>query len=317
MAMNQIQFQAGMSLTRFFEEYGTEEQCEQALEKARWPHGFQCPRCQGTEATAFRVGKRSYRQCRACHRQTSLRAGTIFHSSKLPLTKWFQAMFLMSQSKNSISALELHRVVGVSYHAAWRIKHKLLQVMSEREAGRILDGEVVMDDAYLGGEHRGKAGRGSENKVPFVAAVELNEDEHPVWACFTPVSGFTREAIGEWARQHLAASASVLSDGLNCFPAVTDSGATHHPEVVGATRRSTDMPCFAWINILIGNLKTSISGTYHAFKFRKYAHRYLAERQYLFNRRFNMKTILKRLLVASVQTGPRTEKWLRSAEHWC
>ena len=315
MAMNRIQFQAGLSLTDFFQRYGTKEQCEQALEKARWPEGFRCPRCGGREAIAFQVGKRPYRQCRDCRHQTSLRAGTIFHGSKLPLAKWFQAMFLMSQSKNSIAALELHRLLGISYPAAWRLKHKLMQVMVEREADRILEDDVVIDDAYLGGEHRGKAGRGSENKVPFVAAVQLNEEGHPLLASFMPVAGFTRKAIGDWARQHLAASSHVLSDGLNCFPAVTESGATHQPEVVGTSRRSTDMPCFAWINTLIGNLKTSISGTYHAFKFWKYAHRYLAERQYLFNRRFNMQTIIKRLLVAATQTGPRPEKWLRAAEH--
>ena len=57
---------------------------------------------------------------------------------------------------------------------AWRAKHKLMQVMAKREAGRALQGEVVIDDAYLGGARRGKAGRGSENKVAFVAGVQLS-----------------------------------------------------------------------------------------------------------------------------------------------
>lgn len=317
MAMNWVQFQAGMSLSEFLEQYGSEEQCEQALEKARWPDGYHCPRCGCREASVFRVSTRKYRQCRNCRHQTSLRAGTIFHGSRLPLAQWFQGMFLMSQSKNSVSALEMHRLLGISYPAAWRLKHKLMQVMAEREADRMLEDDVVIDDAYLGGEHRGKAGRGSENKVPFVAAVQLDEEGHPLWACFTPVKGFTKDAIGEWSRRHLSASCRVVSDGLNCFLAVTQSGANHRPEIVGKTRRSTDMPCFAWINILIGNLKTGISGTYHAFKFQKYAHRYLSERQYLFNRRFGMKTLIRRLLVAGAQTEPRPEKWLRSADRWC
>jgi ribosomal protein L37AE/L43A len=316
MAMNQIQFQAGLSLSDFIRQYGTETQCEQALEKARWSDGFQCPHCGGKEASTFEVEERRYWQCCRCRHQTSLRSDTIFHGSKVPLTKWFQAMFLMSQSKNSIAALELRRMLDISYRAAWRIKHKLMQVMTEWESDRILEGDVVIDDAYLGGEHRGKAGRGSENKVPFLAAVQLNEEDHPLRVCFTPLPGFTRKAVGDWACRHLAASSRVVSDGLNCFPAVTQSGATHHPEIVGVDRRSTDMPCFTWINTLIGNLKTSISGTYHAFKFRKYAHRYLSEQQYLFNRRFNMKSIINRLLVASAQTGPRSEKWLRTAEYW-
>ena len=186
-----------------------------------------------------------------------------------------------------------------------------------RAAGRALQGDVVMDDAYLGGERRGKAGRGSENKVSFVAAVQLSEEGHPQIARFDPVKGFTRDAIGQWAERYLCTATRVLSDGLNCFPAVAQAGAVHVPEVVGGSRRSTDMPCFTWVNTLLGNLKTALAGTYHAFNFRKYAHRYLAEYQYRFNRRFDLKAILPRLVRAAAATGPRTEAWLRTAEQSC
>lgn len=314
MAINPIQFQPGMSLTELFEQYGTEKQCEQALEKARWPGGFQCEHCGGTQHSTFEAADRRYWQCSSCRHQTSLRSGTIFHGSKLPLRQWFQALFLMSQSKNNISALELKRQLGLNYRSAWRVKHKLMQVMVERESTRTLLDHVVIDDAYLGGERKGKAGRGSENKVPFVAAVQLNEEGHPLVVRFDRVEGFSKAEIGEWAKKFLCESTQVVSDGLNCFPAVTEAAAIHIPEVVGTGRRSTDMSCFAWVNILLGNLKTALSGTYHAFKFRKYAHRYLAEYQYRFNRRFNMKAILPRLLRAAVTTGPRTESWLRLAE---
>lgn len=317
MAMNPIQFQPGMSLSELFDEYGTEQQCEKALEKARWPQGFECPRCGGAGHSQFYAEDTKYWQCRACRHQSSLRSGTIFHGSKLPLRKWFQALFLMSQSKNNISALELKRQLGVSYPTAWRVKHKLMQVMAEREAGRTLEGDVVIDDAYLGGERRGKAGRGSENKVPFVAAVQLNEKGHPQVVRFDPVAGFKKADIGQWAKRYLCASSRVLSDGLNCFPAVEHAGAVHVPEIVGTQRRSTDMPCFIWVNTLLGNLKTALAGTYHAFNFRKYAHRYLAEYQYRFNRRFDLKAIMPRLLRAAATTGPRNEAWLRLAEHSC
>ena len=317
MAMNPIQFQPGMSLSELFEHYGTEPQCEKALEKARWPTGFQCPHCEGTTYSQFYVRDTQYWQCRTCRRQTSVRSGTVFHSSKLGLCKWFQALFLVSQSKNNISALELMRQLGVSYPTAWRVKHKLMQVMVEREAGRTLQGDVVIDDSYLGGEHPGKAGRGSENKVPFIAAVQLSDEGHPQVVRFDPLAGFKKSDISRWAERYLCASTRVLSDGLNCFPAVAQAGAIHQSEVVGANRRSTDMPCFLWVNTLLGNLKTALAGTYHAFGFRKYAHRYLAESQYRFNRRFDLKAIVPRLLRAAVTTGPRTEVWLRLAEYSC
>ncbi|MCU7912216.1 MAG: IS1595 family transposase [Candidatus Thiodiazotropha sp. (ex Lucinoma aequizonata)] len=90
-------------------------------------------------------------QCYHCHQQTSLTSGTIFADTKLPLTTWFLSMFLVIQTKNGISALELMCHLGVSYGTAWSIKHKLMQVMKEGEDGQLLDGIIQMDDAYWGG----------------------------------------------------------------------------------------------------------------------------------------------------------------------
>ena len=89
-------------------------------------------------------------------------AGTIFESSKLALPTWFVAMQLITQAKNGISSLELKRHLGVSYPTAWLMKHKIMEVMLQREDSRQLTGRVEIDDAYLGGEHHGgKPGRGS------------------------------------------------------------------------------------------------------------------------------------------------------------
>jgi len=77
---------------------------------------------------------------------------------------------------------------------------------------------VRLHDAYLGGERTGgKAGRGSENKVPFVAAVSLTDAGHPLRVKLNPVPGFTLNAIAEWAKDHLAAGSAVKSDGLACW----------------------------------------------------------------------------------------------------
>lgn len=314
MAMNRIQFQAGMSLAEFHQGYGSEAQCERALEQARWPDGFACG-CGHRGHCVVWHGRVKTFQCHRCHRQTTLTSGTVFEATKLPLRTWFLAMYLLTQSKNNVAALELRRMLGVCYRTAWRIKHKLLQVMVEAEADRCLGGRVEVDDAYLGGELAGgKRGRGSENKVPFVAAVETTVDGRPLWLVVSRVKAFSLEEIEPWARHHLAASTVVVSDGLACFKAVEKAGCRHDPNLVGQGRKSTQMPCFAWVNTLLGNLKTAISGTYHAFDFGKYGERYLAEVQYRFNRRFDLKAILSATLDAAVATGPRTERWLRLAE---
>jgi len=313
MAMNKIQFQRGMSYEQFNQRYGTEERCEEALVKSRWPQGYCCPRCEGNRASMTHNGRRLW-ECLGCGYQCSSIAGTVMEATKLPLTKWFLAMFLMTQSKNAIAALELMRQLGVTYKTAWLIKHKLLEVMTQREAPRQMTGRVEVDDAYLGGEHEGKAGRGSENKVPFIAAVQTNNRGHPITVCLDRVKAFSKESIDVWANARLGAATTVVSDGLWCFQAVAATAQTHQRIVTGGGRKSVKKPEFRWVNTLLGNLKTALSGTYHAFNFEKYGQRYLAEFQYRFNRRFNLKAMLPRLLRAAVLTKPQPSTKLRGSE---
>jgi transposase-like protein len=316
MKMNRIQFQPGMSINQLFAHYGKQEQCELALEASRWPNGFRCPKCSSNRHSSYRRGRQvKVFQCSDCRTQTTLTEGTIFHSSKLPLTLWFQAMFFLTQNKNNVSILELKRLIGISYRTAWRLKHKLMQVMYEREQSTVLSERIEVDDAYLGGElPGGKAGRGSENKVPFIAAVQTNQLGHPLYAVFSTVKSFSGEEVERWAKRSLAPSSRVVSDGLWCFQAVEAAGCVHQREVVGKERKSTDMDCFSWVNTVLGNLKNAISGTYHAFDFAKYAHRYLGEFQYRFNRRFDLAAMFKQLVRAAVKAGKISEQKLRLAE---
>ena len=294
--------------------YGTHEQCHAQLVASRWPQGFACPNCAGTQHSSFERKGLRYWQCSACREQTTVTCGTIFQSTKLPLTHWYLAMHLLTQAKNNVSALELKRHLGVRYKTAWLMKHKLLQVMYVREDARRPDGRVEIDDAYLGGElPGGKPRRGSENKVPFVAAVQTAPAGHPQLVCLTKLV-FTKEAVAQWAHKSLCATAQVVSDGLWCFQAVTACGATHERTVTGGGAACVKLDKFRAVNTFLGNLKTAFAGTYHSFDFVKYAHRYLAEVQYRFNRRFDLSVILVRLLRASSMTKPHPEHRIRAAE---
>ena len=106
----------------------------------------------------------------------------------------------------------------------------------------------------------------------------------------------------------------MISDGLWCFRATALVGAEHQRVVTGGGKASVERPEFKAINTLLGNLKTAISGTYHAFDYAKYSHRYLAELQYRFNRRFDMRSILSRLLTALIAVPASPERRLRLAE---
>ena len=304
-------------MPEYLKDNATEPQCERLLEAVRWPNGFCCPRCGQAAHYVLRDGVRKVFQCNACRHQASLIAGTVFQGTKLPLTTWFLAIYLISQAKTGLSALALKRQLGVSYPTAWLIHHKLMQVMADREDRYLLEGKVQVDDAYLGGERAGgKVGRGSENKVAFVAAVSLNEEDRPLRVRLTPVPGFTLKAVAAWAKDHLAPGSAVFSDGLACFGAVTEAGCSHQTTVI-AGRKPKEVPEFKWINTVLGNLKTSLSGCYHAFDFRKYATRYLAAFCYRFNRRFDLRSLHQRLLIAAVGTTPQPLRSIRVADVHC
>ena len=314
MKMNRVQFQAGLSMAEFMDCYGSDDKCETALIESRWPDGFACPACGCGHSSAFRRQGRLYFQCTACRHQCSVISGTIFEATKLGLSRWFLAMHLLTQSKNNVAALELMRHLGVCYKTAWLIKHKLMAVMRVREDTRLLDGRVELNDACLGGERSGgKPGRGSENKVPFVAAVQTTPEGQPQFVCLRQ-QPFTHEEVAVFAARSIAPSATVVSDGLWCFGAVQMVGADHEPISTGGGKASAKLPQFKAVNTFLGNLKRSLGATYHAFDFAKYAHRYLAEAQYRFNRRFNLHSILARLLRAACLTSPVPALSIRLAE---
>lgn len=316
MAKNRVQFQKGLSLFAFQETYGTSAQCVAALFAWRWPAGFVCPAC-GQSAGYVEVRTRGLLQCKHCRHQTSVTAGTIFAYTKLPLTVWFLAMYLLTQQKNGISALELKRQLGVSYPTAWSIKHKLLQTMLERDADRQLTGVIAIDDAYWGGECHGESPwRGSPNKTPLVAAVATDHDGHPMAMRMSVVDGFRKSELAAWASKFLHPDSIVVSDGLGCFRGIADAGLEHQPIVTGSGPSSVQIPEFHWVNTMIGNVKNAMRGTYHHAS-ANHLPRYLAEFCYRFNRRFELAAMLPRLGYAAVRTPPMPYRLLKLAEvHW-
>jgi len=151
--------------------------------------------------------------------------------SRVPVPQWFRGMYQLTQSKSGVSPLELSRRLGVQYDTAWKLEHKLMQVMKERDSRLQLTERVAIDDAYLGGERAkvpGKAGRGAPGKTPFVAAVETEHDaSQPRRIVLQVVDGFTGAEIADFAKRKLAPSADVISDGRSRFPFGTEAGCSH------------------------------------------------------------------------------------------
>jgi transposase-like protein len=313
-AKNKIQFQKAMSLHTFQSEFGTLAQCRAQLFQYRWPQGFTCPQCGSRKYSE--LGTRDLYQCHQCRYQCSLTSRTIFSSSKIPLTIWFLAIFLITQSKEGISSLKLSRLLGVSANAALRIKHKLQLVMKSADDSMPLDGLIQVDDAYWGGvKHGGKRGRGAPGKTPFLAAISRNEKGHPIHIRFSRIGSFSAQEIGSWATKHLHGKTIVITDGLACFSEFDRLGHIHGSVVTRGTWQNPQFKTFKWLNTALGNVKTAIRGTYHKLS-HDHLPRYLAEFCFRFHRRFQMELMVPDLIKISAEALPIPQRQLKLAEDW-
>ena len=149
-----------------------------------------------------------------------------------------------------------------------------------------------------------------------MAAVQTTESGQAILMCLSH-RPFTKESIQAFAEKSLAAPATLVSDGLGCFTVVRGMDILHEPHIAGGGAASAKHPSFLAVNTALGNIKTSLSGTHHAFGFRKYATRYLGQVQYLFNRRFDLRTVLGRLARAASHAAPCPLRIIRAAEPSC
>jgi len=168
----------------------------------------------------------------------------------------------------------------------------VLQVMRDHNQEERLSGCIEIDDAYLGGERSGKPGHSAEHKFLFVAAVQTNGESHPMRVQLRRVRDFTLAEVSRYAQQAIAPGSLVVHGGLNCFRAFDTATCVHERHITGGGRAGMANPELNWVNTLLSNVKNAMTGTYHAIR-GQHAPRYLAEFEYRFNRRYNLKAMLK------------------------
>ena len=121
------------------DDLGIEERARAFLEQLRWPDGVRCPRCDGSTGIS-RLATRGQFDCEGCGYHFSVRVGTVLHGSRLPLSTWVAAVYLMTESEAGISANQLGQTLGVSYKTAWFLSHRIRIAMRD-EAGQLLAAE--------------------------------------------------------------------------------------------------------------------------------------------------------------------------------
>jgi len=133
-----------MTLIEFRTKFKDEEACRDYLFKKRFPSGYTCPKCGGTEY--YKISTRDLYQCKSCRRQTSSTAGTVLHKTRIELTKWFLVMFLMATDEREISATFLSKEFELPYKTAWFMLYRLRSAKGQWDSKYILSGIVESDD---------------------------------------------------------------------------------------------------------------------------------------------------------------------------
>lgn len=287
---------AECSFYEWQQRFETEERCLQHLASLRWPEGFQCPHC-GHDQGYFTASRGHY-ECAACHRQSSVTAGTLFHATKLPLLKWLWAIYWVAADKGSISALRLSKLIGVTWRSAFRLLSKLRTAMGHRDTLYRLSQIIELDDAFIGGKRPGKRGRGAEGKTSVLIGCE-NRDGKPGFVAIEAVAAVTKQTVADFARRRIKPAQPVRTDALAALNGLMPH-VIHIKQVTPPEKAKSWLP---WVHIVIANLKRFLLGTYHGIG-PNYLQGYLDEFAYRFNRRFWEPEIPNRLLRLCVDHLP-------------
>ena len=300
------------SLLAFQRMFPDEAACAEWLFSVRWPAGFACPGCGHGRSWTLR-GKPHTFECARCHRQTSVTAGTILHGSKLDLTIWFWAAYLMATHSNGIAALQLQKQLGLgSYRTAWMLAAKLRRAMVDPSRNP-LSGLVEIDETSLPFRTKsdppaGGGGRSHDGKLLVVGAVEVGDGNKPGRLRLASLVDYSADSLNGFIAKNIAAASTAKTDG---WAGYTDAPVEdHEPHVIGAMAAHVVLP---WIHQMFSNLKGWARGVYHGLR-RKYLQTYLEEFVFRFNRRRTRHAAFRSLLVIAAHAKPITYSMLISPE---
>jgi transposase-like protein len=269
------------SVIEFQRRFPDEDACRAYLFASRWPDGFICPACGGGRVGAEH--RRHLWQCRECGRQTSVTAGTVMHKTRLPVTLWFWAAYLVGTHGPGISALQLQRQLGISrYETAWMILHKLRRAMvaPEREP---LTGEVEVDEGFLGGRDTDLRGGRQRNGKPLVGVAVEARGNGSGRLRLQLLADASSTSLTRFVGANVAISTIVHTDGWQGYSGLRAAGFDHQPR-----RQRARYPDREWVlpraHRALSNLKTWLQGTHHGVS-PKHLPVYLDEFVFRHNRR--------------------------------
>ncbi len=197
------------------------------VEKRLWPNGPVCPRCKSTERIAKRNGRPGLYCCNPCNREFTVKIGTIFEDSKIPLRKWLYAMYLVVTARKGISSLQLAKELGVRQGTAWFLLQRLREACKQN--GGALAGIVEVDETFIGGLERNKhkdkklnEGRGAVGKVAVMGMRQRGGDTVAM-----PIARNDGDTILGEIKKAVSAGSHIMTDDHRSYSGLTETGFKH------------------------------------------------------------------------------------------
>jgi len=297
-------------MIEFEQRFGSEESCREYLYKMRWPDGFICPRCSHQECWKM---KGDIYRCSRCKYRLSVKAGTIFQDSRIPLRLWFRAIWQVVSQKNGISALGLQRILGLkSYRTTWLMMHKLRTAMVRPGRDRLI-GPVQVDEAYVGGPRPGKRGRGAAGKTLVLVAVE-DKDGRPGRIRLHKVKDASGDSLISTVKESVQPKSEVRTDGWEGYNGLSSSGYTRTIIRETAEVGKNLLPL---ANRVTSLLKRWLVGTHQGKPAPSHLDYYLDEFVFRFNRRAarSRGLLFYRLVQQTVNIAPVKGKDIHGGRH--
>jgi transposase-like protein len=265
--------------------FRADEDCLDYLEWLRWPGGFTCPSC--GHAGGWRLGDGRF-ECAACHRRTSVTAGTIFDRTRTPLTVWFTACWLFAAQKDGISAQSLQRSLEIgSYPTAWAMLHRLRSVLVRPGRDR-LSGTVEVDETFIGGDEPGlRGGRAKGKKVLTGIAVEVGEPKGIGRCRMAVLADGSAESLRPFVTGAVEPGATVITDAWMGYHGLAGLGYVHERRSQRAARARGEDPgeLLPAVHRVASLAKRWLLGTHQGSVDEAHLPAYLDEFVFRFNRR--------------------------------